>query len=165
MEKSKLVELIAMGKTQREISLEYQTSQTNVRYWLKKYKLVTMNREGRKRFKPHCCKKCGETNPNNFYGGFREVCKKCHNNRAKKEGKEKRAYAVNKLGGKCINPECGYDKYICSLDIHHTDPSKKDENFKSMRGWSKERIDKEIIGCVILCRNCHAAFHNGFLQI
>ena len=28
--------------------------------------------------KPHCCKTCGETNPENFYPTQKGTCKKCH---------------------------------------------------------------------------------------
>ncbi len=165
MEKTKLIELIFDGKTQREIGIELSASQTTVRYWLKVYGLATLNRRGRGMFKPRCCKRCGETDQTKFYGNDREVCSKCHNARVQLAAKEKREYAIGKLGGKCSNPECGFNKYTCSMDIHHLNPSKKDEHFKSMRGWSIERIDKEIEHCILLCRNCHAALHKGVLKL
>ena len=87
------------------------------------------------------------------------MCGKCHNDYTKDQGKQKRRYAVAKLGGKCVS--CGFNKYIESLDIHHTDPTIKDDNFRSMRGWSLNRIDQEIQFCVLLCKNCHSAFHSG----
>jgi 5-methylcytosine-specific restriction endonuclease McrA len=74
-------------------------------------------------------------------------------------GNEKRKYAIDQLGGKCS--VCGYSKYIGAIDIHHIDPSKKDDKFCGLRGWSKERILKEIQNCVALCKNCHAEAHNG----
>ena len=107
----------------------------------------------------HLCSKCGETDSTKFYGHKKTMCGKCHNEYTKQLGKQKRLYAVTKLGGKCAS--CGYSTYIESLDIHHIDPSIKDENFSSMRGWSLARIDKEIVGCVLLCKNCHSAFHAG----
>lgn len=165
MEKEQFIALIAEGKTQREIGVALQMSQTNVRYWLKQHGLVTLNREGRKRFKPHCCYKCGETDPTKFYGKEKQECIDCHNDRSRQAAKEKREYAVQKLGGKCANPKCGFDQYICSLDIHHLDPSKKDKNFDNLRGWSIERIDNEIKDCIVLCKNCHAAVHNGLLEL
>ncbi len=106
---------------------------------------------------PKC--KCGETDPSKFYGHKKTVCGKCHNAYTLEAGKRKRDYALNKLGGKCSN--CGFDKWSSSLDIHHTDPSIKDSKFGSFRGWSLERIDKELVSCVLLCKNCHSAFHAG----
>jgi hypothetical protein len=67
------------------------------------------------------------------------------------------------LGGKCF--ECGYDKYKSALDAHHLDPEEKDTAFHQWRGWSWERIEKEIKKCVLLCKCCHAAVHSGELII
>lgn len=91
------------------------------------------------------------------------MCGKCHNEYTMKLGREKRQYAVAKLGGKCIH--CGFDKWLSSLDIHHLNPEVKDSKFAQMRGWSLTRIDKEIEKCVLLCRNCHAAYHNGYITL
>lgn len=107
----------------------------------------------------HNCSKCGETDSTKFYRHKKTMCGNCHNEYTKQLGKQKRLYAVSALGSKCLS--CGYNKYLESLDIHHTDPSIKDENFASMRGWSLKRIDEEIKGCVLLCKNCHSAFHAG----
>lgn len=106
----------------------------------------------------HSCT-CGETDPEKFYGNRKNGCAKCHNRYTIEQGKKKRKYAVDKLGGKCV--ACGFNRWIEALDIHHTNPSAKDPNFSSMRGWSIERIDRELVDCVLLCRNCHAAGHAG----
>jgi hypothetical protein len=109
------------------------------------------------------CNKCGEKDPSKFYGNKRHICGKCHAKYTTERGKRKKQFVCEKLGGKCVS--CGYDKYVGSLDIHHKDPAKKDSNFRSKRGWSEERILKEIENCILLCRNCHAAFHAGELAI
>ncbi len=44
-----LKNLINEKKTQREISKFYGVSQSTVKYWLKKYKLKTLNKVGKKR--------------------------------------------------------------------------------------------------------------------
>ncbi len=162
MEKEKLQELIAKGLTQREMALELDKSQTSIRHWLIKFELKTHNDKKPREKKP-LCKKCGVNDVNLFYGNDKRVCGKCHNERVKLSAKTKREYAVGKLGGACKN--CTYNLYMCSLDIHHLDPSKKDKNFKSMRGWSIDRIDREIEGCVLLCKNCHSAYHNGDIKL
>ena len=41
----------------------------------------------------------------------------------------------------------------------------KDHDFPHIRYWSWKRIEKEIKGCVLLCKNCHAALHSGFLKL
>jgi predicted HNH restriction endonuclease len=109
------------------------------------------------------CAHCGETDKNKFYGKKKAVCGKCHNKYTLKRGQEKRKFAIDMLGGCC--KLCGYNFYYGSIDIHHVDPSLKDSKFTQMRGWSKERILKEIKNCVALCRNCHGEVHAGLKTI
>lgn len=109
------------------------------------------------------CEKCGETDKNNFYGYKKKLCNKCHNNYVLKKGREKKQFARQILGNKC--KICGYDKFEQALDIHHLNPSLKDINFKSMRGWSIERITQEIENCILLCKNCHIAVHCGLIKL
>ena len=66
---------------------------------------------------------------------------------------------VNLFGGKCCL--CGYDKYVSALEFHHIDDSEKEFNIGS-RINSCEFSDKmleEIRKCVLLCSNCHRAYH------
>lgn len=109
------------------------------------------------------CSKCGEDNQANFYNNKKTICKKCHNQYTLNKGQEKRHKAIDRLGGKCYI--CGYNKYYGSIDIHHLDPSVKDKNFACLRGWSWERIEKELQNCVALCRNCHSEVHGGVIDL
>ena len=154
MEKVKLEILIREKKSTREIAKILNSSQTNVRYWLKKYGLETTPE------KSYRCK-CGETDPSKFYGHKKRICGKCHNRDNLKRCRERRQKAIEYLGGKCVNPDCAGWKYQSSLDIHHKDPSKKDSCFRNMRSWNWKRIQKELKHCVLLCRNCHSALHNN----
>ncbi|MFA7219169.1 MAG: hypothetical protein WC119_01445 [Synergistaceae bacterium] len=65
----------------------------------------------------------------------------------------KKIRALNILGGKCSI--CGNDD-IFVLEFHHI--NSKDKLFSINRGrrmaWSE--LEKEIMKCVIMCRNCHA---------
>jgi hypothetical protein len=162
MEKSIIQDLVSSGFSTREIAEKISLSQTATRYWLKKFQLKT-NPKNHKRDIPHRCYLCGETNPEKFYGNKKRACGKCHNAYTKKIGQEKRRKAVECLGGKCIY--CSFDKWICSLQIHHLDPSTKDHDFMHIRSWSWKRIEKEIEGCVLLCSNCHAAVHAGEIEL
>lgn len=110
--------------------------------------------------KNHLCKFCGEKNPNKFYGHSKSNCRTCRNQQTIQRGRERRQYGIELLGGKCVI--CGFDDYIEALDFHHLDPLLKDPNFSSLRGWSKERIKKELETCVLLCSNCHRAEHAGY---
>jgi hypothetical protein len=159
MDKFILEKLIKEHKSTREIGSEIKIGQASVRYWLKKYGLKTDYK------KVVCCYKCGERDTDKFYGRKKSICGKCQNQNTISRGKEKRKRIIECLGRKCFNPECPGWKYYCSLDIHHLYPNKKDPNFRSMRGWSWKRISREIKNCILLCKNCHAALHNGDLII
>jgi hypothetical protein len=152
-------------RTALEIARIANCSPTNVKYWVRRHGLKWPRRTRRKgtATSPRC--PCGEVNPSNFYGHKKRLCKACQNIYSKHRGDGKRLWAISRLGGKCFNPKCGFDKYPCSLDIHHTDPNIKDEHFSGMRSWSYDRIEREIRSCRLLCRNCHTAFHCGLLEI
>ena len=158
MDVNTLTSLVRDNKSTRQIAKDLNTSQTNVRYWLRKFGLRTVLVDTRKDKHPKCCN-CGITDPNKFYGNKKRLCGKCHNDNVCAKGKEKRTKALEYLGGCCA--ACGYDRHGCSLDIHHVDRQNKDPNFASMRGWSWERIRKELAHCILLCRNCHQALHSG----
>lgn len=165
MEKETLSSFIELGYTLKQIAKELSISQTTVRYWLKKFELKLKRGARGKKPKdfefPRKCNICGEIDIKKFYGNKTTVCGKCHNKVVHKKGKENRTYIIEKLGGKCFN--CGFDKWKASLDVHHLDPSKKDVAFSTIRYWTRDKIDKEIEKCVLLCRNCHAAHHSGEL--
>jgi hypothetical protein len=156
MDKNELINLVQLGLSQREISKKTGKSQTSIRYWLAKHSLVTNKK---KRF---LCG-CGETNRNNFYGHKSSICGKCHNAYTLQKGREKRSKIISHMGGCCVN--CGFYKWECSLEVHHTDPEKKDPSFSGHRGWSWDRILEEIDGCVLLCGVCHPAVHAGLIDL
>lgn len=69
---------------------------------------------------------------------------------------------VNKLGGKCNR--CGYNEFLSGLDFHHT--GNKDieigrlitNSFNGNKDYYEELL-LELDKCILLCRNCHSAFH------
>ncbi len=167
MNRATLEPLVEQGLSLRTIARTVDTSPTNARYWIRKYGLKLKQQPFGSGFaRPqttHRCGRCGEADPAKFYGHKRKVCGACHNAYNTKQGQERRLRAVIELGGKC--QACGFDKYPCSLDLHHRDSREKAPNFRSMRGWSWERILIELQKCILLCKNCHAAHHAGLLQI
>lgn len=116
--------------------------------------------EVKKKRPPKCA--CGEADPKKFYGRKATVCGRCHNRYTTRRGSLVKRKAREHLGGKC--KYCGYSQFDVSLDIHHTDPSKKDPAFQSMRGWSWKRIVKELELCELVCKNCHTALHCGLIS-
>lgn len=63
---------------------------------------------------------------------------------------ERRALAVQTLGGKCAC--CGGRRL---LEIDHKDPRRKTMSFAHMRSVSLRRFMKELTRCQLLCRDCH----------
>lgn len=167
MEKLELEEAVLERLTIKEISNRFDCSETNVRYWLKKYELKTARGPSgslpKDLVNKRRCSDCGETDPGKFYGHKKRTCSICQNRYNLEKGQEKKAFARAMLGDSCSS--CGFDQYPCSLDIHHLDPEQKDLAFASMRGWTLERISNEMKKCILLCSNCHRAVHNGLLKI
>jgi endo-1,4-beta-mannosidase len=80
--------------------------------------------------------------------------------RRKKHSAELRKY-ISTIKKKCS--VCGYDKYDKALEYHHINNDNKDCAIAVMvsNGYSKERINKEIAKCIVLCANCHREVHGG----
>lgn len=108
------------------------------------------------------CIYCGETDPKKFSKNNYKQCRNCKRKYNLNASRSKQTDIIKYLGSKCRH--CGYDLYLSSLDIHHLDPSKKDKNFNTHRYWSWDRILNEIENCILLCRNCHGAYHNGLIN-
>jgi hypothetical protein len=147
---------VKRGLSIREIAAETSRSFTSVKYWLGKHGLAT-----KKRVEFKCA--CGERDPAKFYGHKRHICGKCQNAYVVQRGREMRKRIVEFLGGRCRI--CGYHRCIEAFDVHHPDPKKKDPNFRHVRGWSWDRVEREIRRCILLCKNCHAEVHAGVLTI
>ncbi|HEX8890840.1 MAG TPA: helix-turn-helix domain-containing protein [Pyrinomonadaceae bacterium] len=166
MKKSVLQPLVEQGHGIRPIAKLLETSPTNVRYWIRKYRLELKQKPIGRGYAvqrvPYRCGQCGETDPAKFYGHKRRMCGACHNAYNIKKGQDKRLRAIKELGGRC--KVCGFGRFSCSLDLHHKDHETKDPNFRSIRGWSWQKILLELKKCILLCKNCHAAVHAGLLK-
>jgi hypothetical protein len=131
MEKAVLEPLVQQGLGLRVIARTLDTSPTNARYWILKHGLQLKQKPFGPDYvhpqTPHRCGRCGETNPARFYGHKRKLCGACHNAYNIKQGQERRLRAIKELGGKC--QACGFDRYPCSLDLHHRDSKAKAPNF------------------------------------
>ena len=149
MDKEILKKQIKKGLSTRQIGKSLNKSQSSIKHWLNKYNLKTIQSFK----KPHLCEDCGEDDPKNFYYCQKQKCKKCHNKRTAKDGKNKRIKAIELLGGSC--QVCGYDKCSSALEFHHIDPTIKDVNYSTMRGWTFSRIKKELDNCILLLSLIH----------
>ena len=63
----------------------------------------------------------------------------------------------------CSN--CGESESAC-LDFHHICSDTKKRNVANMVSdcFSKEKIEKEMAKCVVVCANCHRKIHAGLLS-
>lgn len=143
MDQAIITQLIEKGLSTYKIAKELNCSQTNLRYWMKKYNLKskiipTKNREK---------KSSKEKYPQMIVSQRNKAIKR-------------KLEFIAKLGGKCCI--CGYCKNWAALDFHHTEPSEKEIklDLTSMGHFSQETLDKEIEKCQLLCANCHRETHN-----
>jgi len=109
------------------------------------------------------CKKHGETFHFLRKDGFYR-CGKCASQWVIRSRIKKKIKLVELFGSKC--KLCGYNRYVGSLDFHHTDPSTKSFAL-SVRGlcYSWDVILKEARKCIILCKNCHTEVENGIKKL
>ena len=155
---SNIEHLIDKGLSQYEIAKELNIPRTTVSSRLKKLGLSTKHSNFKDQpTTSYKCNQCGCTDENRFYGHKKSICKTCFNEEGTAKFRKNKEKAVKLLGGSCSM--CGYNKSLVALDFHHTDPSIKDKNFKTMRHWSWERIENELSSCVLLCANCHREEH------
>ena len=157
MDKDLLEDMLEQRLSTRDIAQQLKVSQSTVRYWIKKYELSTFRlQQGRipEQDRYQCL--CGEVDPSKFYGIKQHLCKACDNKRSVERNREARQRICDYMGGRC--DVCGAS-HIAVLTVHHLDPSMKDPNFSNHRGWSWERIQRELKSCKLLCHNCHAIEH------
>jgi len=55
---------------------------------------------------------------------------------------------------------CGYNKCSQALDLHHIDPSTKEDSIANLVcGSGIKKLEEELKKCIILCANCHREHH------
>lgn len=172
MNYEQLLEWVNEKLSTYQISRKANCSQTNIRYWLRKYGLNTNyssngvyeNRNGR------YCSICG----GEMSGAKIKFCSgKCRKNRQNKNSveRQKRISIERKLkliklkNGECKN--CGYKKNLAALCFHHKNPENKlfslDSRKLSNTKWSSILI--EVEKCELLCANCHFELHYPDLEM
>lgn len=128
--------LVKSGDSISTISSKLKTSNTNVRYWLKKCGLKTSPKYGKytSAYKPK--------NSTNY-------------SLQRNRGLERKKYFISYLGGKCSS--CGYDKNVAALAFHHLDPKLKcfTLDIRKMSNKKMEALKQEVDKCQLLCHNCH----------
>jgi len=115
------------------------------------------------------CKYCSEDHPLETYDVAvrkegkilyrRWRCTKCQT-ASKRARKHKLREWFDELKKTFECKSCGEDKFYM-LDLHHRDPKEKEISLGDAvrRGWSKDRMMKEIKKCDVLCSNHHRELH------
>lgn len=168
MNKETLEKLIEEKLSTHEIAKETNQSQTNVRYWLRKFGLNTYNSplntkrcvicneqlNGLKtRFCSRVCKNKGlSNNPNNYF--YQES-----------RAKQRKLALIELSGGSC--QICGYKKNWAALTFHHLNPTNKlfciDLRKCGNTNWKSLVMEAEK--CQLLCQNCHAEVHHPHCEM
>lgn len=115
------------------------------------------------------CPNCNEEFELPFGEVNRKYCFECmpkglskseQTNTIRKYSKQK---AIKLLGGKCIC--CDFNQYTSSLEFHHLDEDEKEFNIANrMHSLENEEMLNEVHKCVLLCSNCHRAYHANELE-
>ena len=106
-----LNELVQKEKSTRDIAKELNTSQTNIRYWLKKYNLKTDCKWKINRTETHrVCWNCKENkllsefySRHRKYGDVHSSCKLCSNKKRSNDYKLFKKKCIDYKDGKCIS--------------------------------------------------------------
>ncbi len=124
------------------------------------------------------CLKCLKKKPTtSFYGSGKynsqgieylsRLCKKCKHAYKTQRRKERKAW-MDKIKLELECTKCGYSKETHpnfttkALEFHHAQNNKVFAIGDAVhRGYSKEKIMKEMTKCVVLCTRCHTEIHYG----
>jgi len=176
MDRDTLENLINCNMSQRDLATHLNSSQTNIRHWLKKYNLSTNHKKHNKGTGAvlpdrKICPSCELDKPNSeFYkrqtGGLyiSSLCKPCNNADKLKRQRGFKQKAVDYKGGECQC--CGYNKCNNALDFHHVDPKTKKFGIgKQRRTNLTDEIKEELDKCILVCSNCHREIHAGVIKL
>lgn len=109
------------------------------------------------------CPRCEQTHHiDQFYRrrdgkNYNTYCKACTAELVTMRQQSLKRLAVAYKGGCC--ELCGYDRYIGSLEFHHTDPDAKEFDLGYFRSTDFEKARPELDKCRLLCANCHREEH------
>jgi hypothetical protein len=123
----------------------------------KKHNLGTIKRRKYLKSKNLCwtCHKPLDGSSNKYF------CIKCNDKdklRRNKYIQETKKRCMEYLGGKCS--VCGLKTDFLSVyDFHHKNPEEKESCIRELLNYSWEKIEKELIKCILVCANCHRIIH------
>lgn len=161
--------LVSQKLSSRQIAEKLKCSQTNIRYWLKKFNLKTYSRIPSINLIEKTCPKCKENKPTSEFHkkrngkGFSCYCKICVRNQTLTRQRKIKQKCIDYKGGKCQC--CEYDSYIGALEFHHLEKNQKEYTIGQNKGRSFDNLKKELDKCLLVCSNCHREIHGGFKTV
>lgn len=164
IQREDIEELINEDYSFKQLASHFGVSVTVINNWLKKFSLKTKHQRGgtTKDRKPHLCRNCGDTNPNNFRVKKKGLCIKCQRVYQTEQHNKRKAILVQYMGGKCII--CGYQTSLSALDFHHLNPDTKEHSIYrtgNIKNTSLDKAKEELTKCILVCSNCHREIHFG----
>jgi hypothetical protein len=159
-------------KHKATIPAKYCSTKCRSAHWPKINKEKHKELVKKSRFKCHPvkCRKCkNNISDNNRKSGLvycSDLCRKQNKTISDKESRDKKykQFGLYKISIGCQN--CGYNKCSGYLDFHHVNPQTKSTRI-SCGIWkaNTEVFQKELLKCILLCKNCHYEAHNRILII
>jgi len=159
-------------KHKATIPAKYCSTKCRSAHWPKINKEKHKELVKKSRFKCHPvkCRKCkNNISDDNRKSGLvycSDLCRKQNQIISNKKSRDKKykQFGLYKISIGCQN--CGYNKCSGSLDFHHVNPQTKLTRI-SCGLWkaNTEVFQKELLKCILLCKNCHYEAHNQILII
>ena len=149
MDRVELAQRVRAGDSTRQLAAVFGCSQTNVRYWLRRYALQTLPALRQQQGAGEC-EICGKD-----AGGRRRICRGCYTKLRRYRCK---VAAVKLLGGMC--QRCAWSGPLAAYEFHHV-RGKKELTIGHVANKAWELIKKELLKCELLCSNCHRIEHSN----
>ena len=168
--KEELTSLILERYTIKQLQDHYNCSRSKITDTKRKYGLVGLSPNNRKRDNgdgTKTCKSCNITKSlsefysNGYYNGnkkYKSDCITCSNGNSYTTFTEKVEDILQELGKEYKCEKCGFDKHPAALQFHHFS-EEKNFNISDKRNSTREILLNEILLCDVLCANCHAIEH------
>lgn len=170
-------EQVIQGFTILQLQEHWDCSRTKITSHKKKWDLVGLSPNSKKRDNGDGTKTCNicnlEKDVELFYSnGFtpkgtkklKPSCISCENKDKRDKNYSNIISILKDLGKEYKCEICGYNKNHAALTFHHTS---KEKNFEisDSKTFSREKLEQEIILCKLLCQNCHHEVHHPDLDI
>jgi len=104
------------------------------------------------------CRSCQKQIGSNGTKYFCEHCSDINRKRRNNETYNTKKRCIDFLGSKCA--VCGLKtEFLSVYDFHHKNPEEKERGVRDLLCGSWEKLERELIKCILVCSNCHRIIH------